>query len=91
MDILEEHPFLGVGFGEFLETVEIELPDEGLELGVPEVFGEDAGDQLLGVLDDELSVRPGDDLLVLVVLQDGVEFLDEVSHLRFLLSAHKYI
>ena len=68
-------------FGHFLETVEVELADEGLEFGVAEVSGEDLGDEEGRGGDDELGVGPVDDGVVGRGGQDGEELLDEVGGL----------
>lgn len=56
-----------------VETVHVELPYEAVELGVPEVSGEDHLLQLADILYHKLGARwrPVDDLGELVVLGGG--------------------
>jgi hypothetical protein len=72
--------FAGV-FAAFVEAVHIELPDEGVDVPVPEVLGEDMVLELVDLFDGKLASvgHPVDDGLVLFVLEDLEALLDEVS------------
>lgn len=56
-----------------METVHVELPDEGEEVVVFEVPGEDLGGQSVDVFDNKglPSRQPFDDVFVLRVLSQG--------------------
>jgi len=75
---------LGGVFATLVEAVHVELADEGVDVPVAEVLGEDVLLELLDLLDRELTPigHPMDDRLVLSVLQDFEALLDEIRHRR---------
>lgn len=66
---------------DLVEVVHVELANEGGEVGVLEVLGEDVVGEGEDVLDHEgvAPLGPGDDALVVLVLEDLVGLLDEVA------------
>jgi hypothetical protein len=76
-----EDVFAGV-FAALMEAVHVELADEGVDVAVPEVFGEDVVLEVIDLLDGKLApVRhPVDDRLVVLVLQDFEALLDEIGN-----------
>ena len=65
-----------------VEAVHVELPDEAIDVPVPEEFGEDVFLELIDLLDGKLAAvaHPVDNGLVLFVLEDLEALLDEVGH-----------
>ena len=72
---------LGGVFSAFVEAVHVELADEGVDVAVSEVFGEDVILEVINFFDGELAAvgHPVDDGLVLLVLKNLEALLDEVS------------
>jgi hypothetical protein len=78
---MAEDVFGGV-FSAFVEAVHVELSDEGVDVAVPEVFGEDVILEVIDLFDGELSsvIHPMNDRLVLLVIKDLEALLDEVCN-----------
>ena len=78
---MTEYIFGGV-FPAFMEAIHIELSDEGVDIAVPEVFGEDVILEVIDLFDGELAsiIHPMDDRLVLLVIEDLEALLDEVCN-----------
>jgi hypothetical protein len=64
-----------------VEAVHVELANEGVDVAMSEIFGEDLILELIDVSDGELAAvtHPVDDGLVLLVFQDLEALLNEVS------------
>lgn len=77
--MLEEQELFLIGSPDLPEAVEIELPDEGWKLGVPEVLRQDLLDELRGIPHYELVLVPSHNVPVSLVLQNLIELEDEVS------------
>jgi hypothetical protein len=75
-----ENVLAGV-FATLVKAVHVELPDEGVDIPVPEVFGEDVLLELIDLFDGELASvgHPMYDDFVLFVFEDFKAFLDEVG------------
>ena len=85
--VFEEHVFLFLGdFVDLPEPVHVELPDEALDLLVPEVGGKNDILHFFVILDVHLTAigSPADDVLELLFLENNVELEDEVGN--FLVS-----
>lgn len=95
--VAEVEGVLDVGLRHLSETVEVELPDEGFELGMTIVVRQNFLDEPLGASHDDLFVAPADDFGVLgvlrlannVYLHDFVELENEVAHFGFLEHARR--
>jgi hypothetical protein len=73
--------FAGVLTG-LVESIHVELPDEAVDVPVPEEFGEDVVLKLINFLDGKLASvgHPVDNRLVFLVLEDLKALLDEVCN-----------
>ena len=76
-----EDIFAGILAG-FVEAIHVELPDEAIDIPMPEIFGEDMFLEFIDLLDGKLAAvaHPMDNGLVLFVLEDLEALLDEVGH-----------
>jgi hypothetical protein len=76
-EVMGEDVALAVG-AEFVEAVEVELPDEGGVVGVLEVFGEYLFGEVGDILDDEsiLLGDPLDGVRVFGILNGGQMYID---------------
>jgi hypothetical protein len=76
-----EDVFAGV-FAAFVEAVHVELADEGVDVAMAEVLGEDVVLELINLLDCELASvgHPVDYGFVFLVLEDLEAFLDEICY-----------
>ena len=69
-------------FAAFVEAVHVELADEGVDVAVAEVLGQDVVLEVIDLLDGELAsvAHPVDYPFVLLVLEDLETLLNEISH-----------
>ena len=76
-----EDVFAGI-FAAFVEAVHVELADEGVDVAMAEVLGEDVVLEVIDFFDGELTsvIHPVDDRLVVLVVQNLETLLDEVSY-----------
>ena len=77
---MAENILAGV-FATFVEAVHVELPDEGVDVTVPEVFGKDMVLEVVDLFDGELASvgHPVDDSLVVFVFKDLEALLNEIG------------
>lgn len=73
--------FAGILAG-LMEAIHIELPDEAVNVPMPEIFGEDMILKLIDFLDGKLTTvgHPMYNGLILLIFQNIETLLDEVSH-----------
>lgn len=73
--------FAGI-FAGLMEAVHIELPDEAVNVPMPEIFREDMVLKLIDFFDGELTSvgHPMYNGLILLIFEDVETLLDEVSH-----------
>ena len=78
---MTEDIFAGI-FAAFVEAVHVELANEGVNVPMSEVFGQDVILEVINLFDGELSAvnHPVDDVLVVSVIQDLETLLDEVGN-----------
>lgn len=77
---MTEYIFTGI-FSAFMESIHIELSNEGVDISVSEIFGEDVILEVIDLFDGKLTTirHPMDDGLVIFVVEDFETFLDEIS------------
>jgi len=81
---MAEDIFAGI-LARLMEAVHVELPNEAIDIPVPEEFGKDMVLELIDLLDGELAAvgHPVNHRLVFLVLQDLKALLDKICHRIF--------